>query len=294
MEQKKYLGMSILVSVVVTFVWCIIVSFSVSKPVPKVETPQQTVTVSDSFQSDVLTALSGVMSSIVSISANADIKSYVNDPSQINWPTTVSGQVKLGWASGILVNKDWYVLTNKHAVANLQAHYQVRLADGRIYTTDKIRLDPTLDLAILKIVDDKWNVPSDLSVASLLPFDQLAHVGQFVLTIGNPLGEYPNAVTFGILSAQQKLLMVNQKNIYTKLYQTDALAAPGNSWGPLVDLQWRVIGIVSSVDTVQHMTFALPLSSALIDTLIASIAQYGNIIKPLLGVEYLDITSSIS
>jgi len=55
-----------------------------------------------------------------------------------------------------------------------------------------------------------------------------------------------------------------------------------------------VIGIVSSVDTVQHMTFALPLSSALIDTLIASIAQYGNIIKPLLGVEYLDITSSIS
>jgi len=49
------------------------------------------------------------------------------------------------------------------------------------------------------------------------------------LTIGNPLGEYPNAVTFGILSAQQKLLMVNQKNIYTKLYQTDALAAPGNS-----------------------------------------------------------------
>jgi len=293
MEQKKYLGMSILVSVVVTFLWCVIVSFLVSKPVPKVETPQQTVTVSDSFQSDVLTALSGVMSSIVSISANADIKSYVNDPSQVNWPTTVSGQVKLGWASGILVNKDGYVLTNKHAVENLQAHYQVRLADGRIYTADKIRLDPTLDLALLRIVDDKWNVPSDLSVATFLPFDQFAPVGQFVLAIGNSLGEYPNTVTFGILSAQQKLLTINQKNMYTKLYQTDAQVSPWNSWGPLVDLQWRVIGIVSSIDASQHMTFALPLSSALIDALIASIIQYGNIVKPLLGIEYLDITPSI-
>ncbi|MCX6823370.1 MAG: trypsin-like peptidase domain-containing protein [candidate division SR1 bacterium] len=293
MEQKKYLGMSILVSVVVTFIGCIVVGFILRKPAPQVANPTPTVTMSDGFQSDVLTALSGAMSSIVSISANADIKSYVNDPSQVNGPTTVSGQVKLGGASGILVNKDGYVLTNKHAVENLQAHYQVRLADGHMYTATKIRLDPTLDLALLKIVDEKGNVPSNLSVATLLPFDQFASVGQFVLTIGNSLGDYPNAVTFGILSAQQKLLTINQKNMYTKLYQTDAHVSPGNSGGPLLDLQGRVIGIVSSVDATQHMTFALPLSSALIDTLIASIVQYGNIVKPLLGIEYLDITASL-
>jgi S1-C subfamily serine protease len=63
--------------------------------------------------------------------------------------------VKLGGASGILVSKDGYVLTNKHAVANTDAHYQVRLNDGRMFTVDKIWLDPTLDIAILRILDDK-------------------------------------------------------------------------------------------------------------------------------------------
>ncbi len=293
MEQKKYIWLHILISAVVTFLWCVIVSFVVSRPAPKVEAPAQTVTVSDSFQSDVLNALSGVMSSIVSISANADIKSYVDDPSQVQWPTAISGQVKLGGASGILVHKDGYILTNKHAVENTNAHYQVRLADGRTFTVDKIWLDPTLDVAILKIVDEKWSMPSDLSVATLLPFEQQATVGQFVLAIGNAWWEYPNAVTFGILSAQQKLLLINQKNIYTKLYQTDAQVAPGNSGWPLLDIQWRVVGLISAMDATQHVTFALPISSNLITTLISSITQYGKIVKPLLGIEYLDITSTI-
>lgn len=293
MESKKYLGMSILVSVIITFLWCVIVAFLVSKPAPKVEMPAETVTVSDSFQSDVLQALSWVMSSIVSISANADIKSYVDDPSQVQWPSAISGQVKLGGASGIVVHKDGYILTNKHAVENTDAHYQIRLADGRTFVADKIWLDPALDVAILKIVDDKWSVPSDLPVATLLPFEEQANVGQFVLAIGNALGEYPNAVTFGIVSAQQKLLLINQKNMYTKLYQTDAQVAPGNSGWPLLDIQWRVIGLISAIDATQHITFALPISSNLITTLVASIAQYGSIVKPLLGIEYLDITQLV-
>ena len=294
MEQKKYLGMSILVSVVITFFWCIIVSFMFTKSsvIPTI-TQTPVVQLSDDFQQKVLTSLSGVLSSTVSISANTDIKAYVDDPSQIQWPTTVSGQVKLGGASGILVSKDGYVLTNKHAVENLKAHYQVRLVDGRTYMADKLWLDPVLDLAVLRVIDEKGDSPDDLPVATLLPFDQFASVGQFVLAIGNALDEYPNTVTFGILSAQQKLLTVNQKNIYTKLYQTDAHVSPWNSWWPLVDLDGHVIGLVSAVDEMQGMTFALPLSSALIDALLHYIIQYGSIIKPLLGIEYLDITSTI-
>jgi S1-C subfamily serine protease len=53
------------------------------------------------------------------------------------------------------VSKDGYVLTNKHAVENTDAHYQVRLADGHLFTVDKIWLDPALDVAMLKIVDEK-------------------------------------------------------------------------------------------------------------------------------------------
>ena len=294
MEQKKTLVTSILVSVVITFLWCMIISLVLAKPsVTPTITQPSVVQVSDDFQQKVLTSLSGVLASIVSISANTDIKAYVDDPSQIQWPSAVSWQIKLGGASGILVSKDGYVLTNKHAVENAQAHYQITLADGHSYTADKIWLDPVLDVAIVKIVDDKGKIPDDLPIATLLPFDQFAQVGQFVLAIGNALGEYPNAVTFGILSAQQKLLTINQKNIYTKLYQTDAHVSPGNSGWPLVDLDGHVIGLISSVDETQGMTVALPLSSQLIDALIHSIVQYGTIIKPLLGIEYLDITSTL-
>lgn len=294
MEQKKYIWLHILISVIITFLWCVIVAFVVSKPAPKVEAPAPMVNVNETFQSDVLAMLSGVKSSIVSISANADIKSYVDDPSQVQWPSAISGQVKLGGASGILVSKDGYVLTNKHAVEKTDAHYQVNLADGRTFTVDKIWLDPTLDLAVLKLIDDKWSAPSDLPVATLLPFDQQATIGQFVFVMGNAWWEYPNAISFGILSDQAKLLTVNQKNMYTKLYQTDAHVAPGNSGGPLLDLQWRILGMVSSMDDAQHMTFALPLSSNFVTTLLSSIAQYGKIVKPLLGIEYLDITPLIA
>lgn len=294
MEQKKYIWLHILISVIVTFLGCVIVAFVVSKPVPQVEAPAPIMNVNETFQSDILAMLSGVKSSIVSISANADIKSYVDDPSQVQWPSAISGQVKLGGASGILVSKDGYVLTNKHAVEKTDAHYQVNLADGRTFTVDKIWLDPTLDLAVLKLVDDKWSAPSDLPVATLLPFDQQATIGQFVFAMGNARWEYPNAITFGVLSAQAKLLTVNQKNMYTKLYQTDAHVAPGNSGGPLLDLQWHILGMVSSMDDTQHMTFALPLSSNFVTTLLSSIAQYGKIVKPLLGIEYLDITPLIA
>jgi serine protease Do len=293
MENKKIIWMSLMVSIVVTLVWCIIVTSIVNKPAPKVENSQQMVTVSDNFQSDVIQALSTVMSSIVSISANADIKSYVDDPSQVQWPSSISGQVKLGGASGILVSKDGYVLTNKHAVTNMNAHYQVRLNDGRNFSVDKVWLDPTLDIAVLKILDDKWAVPSDLPVANFLPFTEQASVGQFVLAIGNAWWEYPNAVTFGILSAQQKLLLINQKNIYTKLYQTDAQVAPGNSGWPLINIQWQIVGLISSMDDVKHISFALPLSSDFITTELKSVAQYGQIVKPLLGIEYLEITSTL-
>lgn len=294
MEQKKYIWLHILISVIVTFLGCVIVAFIVSKPAPKVEAPAPMVNVNETFQSDVLAMLSGAKSSIVSISANADIKSYVDDPSQVQWPSAISGQVKLGGASGILVSKDGYVLTNKHAVEKTDAHYQVNLADGRTFSVDKMWLDPTLDLAVLKLVDDKWSAPSDLPVATLLPFDQQATIGQFVFAMGNAWWEYPNAITFGVLSAQAKLLTVNQKNMYTKLYQTDAHVAPGNSGGPLLDLQWHILGMVSSMDDTQHMTFALPLSSNFVTTLLSSIAQYSKIVKPLLGIEYLDITPLIA
>ena len=294
MEQKKYIWLHILISVIVTFLWCVIVGFILCKPAPQVVTPTPTVAVSDNFQSDVLQALSGAMSSIVSISANADIKSYVDDPSQVQWPSSISGQVKLGGASGILISKDGYVLTNKHAVEKTDAHYQVNLTDGRSFVADKIWLDPTLDLAVIKLVDDKWTPPNDLPVATFLPFEQQAMIGQFVFAIGNAWWEYPNAITFGVLSAQTKLLTINQKNMYIKLYQTDVHVAPGNSGWPLLDMQWHILGIVSSMDDAQHMTFALPLSSNFVATLLSSVTQYAKIVKPLLGIEYLDITPAIA
>jgi S1-C subfamily serine protease len=95
--------------------------------------------------------------------------------------------------------------------------------------------------------------PATLDVAQFIPFDQQPAIGQFVLAIGNALNEYPNSVTFGILSAKNRTFNINKTNIYAGLYQTDASLSPGNSGGPLLDLQGQVLGITTAIAEGQNI-----------------------------------------
>ncbi len=152
---------------------------------------------------------------------------------QINVATNNGG--KLG--SGVIIDKRGYIVTNNHVVAGGQ-EIQVVLADNSKYPARITGVDPTDDLAVVKI-----NAPTDLVTATLGNSSQL-HVGQEVLAIGNPLG-ITQTVTRGIISALGRNVS-EQRNGATTIpgaIQTDAPINPGNSGGALVDLQGNVVGI---------------------------------------------------
>lgn len=246
------------------------------------------------LQSSLIETIARAKKTVVSISISKDVKVYIEDPSQMNGPWTVAQQtVKLGWWSGIIVSKKWYIITNKHVVQDVAAKYSITLYDGKVYNVDKVWFDDLLDLAILKIVDVEWKAPIDLIPASFLSLSTQVDVGQFVLTIGNSLSTYANNVTMGILWGKNKQFTLNKNNIYIWLYQTDALVNPGNSGGPLLDIEGNVLGITTAITEGEWIAFALPISNEFVSGTIKSIENFGKIVRPVIGVQYVDITISL-
>ena len=246
------------------------------------------------LQSSLIETIALAKKSVVSITISKDIKFYVEDPSQLNWPGAIQQQTaKIWWWSGIIVSKKWYILTNKHVVQDTTAKYSITLYDWKVYNVDKVWFDDLLDLAILKVVDSNGNSPTDLDVASFLPLENQIDVGQFVLSIGNSLSSYSNNVTMGIIWWKNKQLTINKNNLYIWLYQTDALVNPGNSGGPLLDIEGNVLGVTTAITEGQWIAFALPLSKDFITSTIKSIESFGKIVRPIIGIQYTDITPAI-
>lgn len=142
--------------------------------------------------------------------------------------------------SGVVISADGYVITNDH-VAGDASTWRVRTADGKMHYADLVGTDPYGDISLLKIRD-----------VSELPFIQLGNsdnleTGQRVIAIGNPFGmgnldEKPT-VTVGIISALHRFHFN-----YTDAIMTDAPLNPGNSGGPLITMDGRLVGINGQID----------------------------------------------
>src|ERR1022692_4230152 len=136
-----------------------------------------------------------------------------------------------GIGSGFIVSSDGYILTNAHVVADA-ATVTVKLTDRREVTAKVIGADKRSDVALIKIA------------ATGLPavrFGDAAHLrpGQWVIAIGSPFG-FENSVTAGVISATARALPDEN---YVPFIQTDAAVNPGNSGGPLFNMDGQVIGI---------------------------------------------------
>jgi len=183
--------------------------------------------------------------------------------------------------SGFIVSKDGYILTNDHVVDGSD-RVTVRLLDRREFEAKVIGTDPNTDLAVVKIEAD------NLTPAPLGDSDA-ARVGEWVLAVGNPLGENLTfTVTSGIISAKGRSLAlpnVSDRSIQDFI-QTDAAINPGNSGGPLVSVRGQVIGVNSAIasrtGTFSGYGFAIPINLArrVMDQLIAN----GEVRRAALGV----------
>jgi len=198
---------------------------------------------------------------------------------------------KIGGASGFLVSSDGYIVTSSHVVADQKADYQAVLEPTKKYPVKVMSRDPLNDIAILKIDGEK------------LPFIELGDsskikLGEQVVAVGNPLGEFYDTVSAGIVSGLARLINARNSSLDKStrlkgLIQTDAAINPGNSGGPLINMQGKVIGINTAVVSgAQNLGFAIPINYAKKD--LKEVMKYGKIRRPFIGIKYIIINKEIA
>ena len=165
---------------------------------------------------------------------------------------------ELGLGSGIIVSEKGYIVTNWHVAGNRYSTCYVTLENGEIYSGNVTWADSDLDLAIVKINANglKYLELGDSSKIKL---------GQEVCAIGNPIGiEFQRTVTAGIISGLDRTIKIDDKNgesYMEDLIQTDASINSGNSGGPLIDKDGKVIGINSiKITSAEGIGFAIPIN----------------------------------
>ena len=164
-----------------------------------------------------------------------------------------------GVGSGVIFRADGWILTNAHVVEGA-TELVVTLKDGRLLPGRVVEIDSDLDLAVVK------TDVTDLPTAELGRSADL-EVGELVIAIGSPLGEFSDSVTSGILSATGRSIEVPDErgrvHSLKDLLQTDAAINPGNSGGPLLDAAGRVIGINTAIAaSANGIGFAIPVDRA--------------------------------
>ncbi|MCD8545765.1 trypsin-like peptidase domain-containing protein [Candidatus Woesebacteria bacterium] len=232
-------------------------------------------------ESAIINVVEETSPSVVSIAVN----STIFNPGQ----GVVDQTANIG--TGFFVEESGIIATNQHVVSETGADYIVIDADGNEYDVLEIVRDDLNDIALLKI--EEGNYPS-LDLAS----KQDLAVGQMVVAIGTPLGEYPGSVSVGIISGLDRnvttgadsLVYRGETKSYENVIQTDAAVNSGNSGGPLLNLQGQVIGINFAKTNADNISFALPVD--VLQSRLDEYLQYGKFLKPYLGVEYQNITQS--
>lgn len=193
--------------------------------------------------------------------------------------------------SGIIVRRQadkFYVLTNYHVVEDAY-RVAVRLADETDLKGTVIGIDPVTDLAVVQISSP---VLTDRNVVPLGDSNSVK-VGAWALALGSPFG-FEHTLTLGVISAVQRQLEDDENN-YPDLIQTDAAINKGNSGGPLLDVEGRVIGINSAIASPTGgsigLGFAIPINTAkpVLDQLIAD----GRVVRGWLGAGIQDLTPEL-
>lgn len=189
-----------------------------------------------------------------------------------------------GEGSGFIISPDGYILTNAHVVAGAD-EVTVKLNDRREFRAKVIGSDAWTDVALIKIKADHLPQVSIGDPAKL-------KVGEWVLAIGEPFG-FENSVTAGIVSAKGRFL---PKDNYVPYIQTDAAVNPGNSGGPLINMQGEVVGINSQIVSrsggYMGLSFAVPIDVAM--NTVEQIKAHGKVSRGRLGVVIQDVNADLA
>jgi S1-C subfamily serine protease len=190
-----------------------------------------------------------------------------------------------GSGSGFIVNSDGTIVTNYHVVADAQ-QVQVTLADRSSFAARVVGTDPVSDLAVLRINPGRRKLP-------VLPLGDSSRlqVGQKVLAIGNPFG-FQGTLTAGVISALERTIRTGSGALLDEAIQTDTAINRGNSGGPLLDSQGRVIGVNTLIFSPQGggsigIGFAIPVNT--VKYVLEDMVRYGRVRRPWVGVSAQEV-----
>ncbi|MDE3247600.1 MAG: trypsin-like peptidase domain-containing protein [Bacteroidota bacterium] len=184
--------------------------------------------------------------------------------------------------SGAIISEDGYIVTNNHVIDGAD-EINVTLSNQKSFKAKLIATDPSSDLAIIKI--DAKGLPFLLYGNS----DDV-QVGQWVLAVGYPL-TLEATVTAGIVSAKGRTLDINRRQSKTPIesfIQTDAAVNPGNSGGPLINPEGKLIGINSAIasPTGSYAGYSFTIPVNIVKKITTDLMKYGTVQRAYLGINY--------
>lgn len=196
--------------------------------------------------------------------------------------TRASGK---GLGAGVLIDEQGSIVTNAHVVDGA-AKITVTLHDGTRLPAELIGSDPQSDIALLHVT-----LPQGQHAPAQLGDSDKLEIGQKVLAIGHPFG-LGYAFSIGIVSGFGKLLEPKQELFQERVIQTTTPMNLGNSGGPLVDSEDRVVGINSAILMgAQNIGFAIPINN--VKSIVVELRKNGHVIRPWLGIKGKFVTDEV-
>ncbi|NJC27787.1 trypsin-like peptidase domain-containing protein [Neolewinella antarctica] len=200
-------------------------------------------------------------------------------------------RLQRGSGSGVIISADGYIVTNNHVVEGAE-NLEVDLNDQQTYQAEVIGVDPTTDIALIKI--DAKNLPTVQFADS-----DLLKVGDWVVAVGNPFS-LTSTVTAGIVSAKGRSIDIVRRSggelAIESFIQTDAVVNPGNSGGALVDINGNLVGINTAISSPTGVfagySFAVP--SAIVKKVTEDLREFGVVQRGLLGARIQELNTAFA
>lgn len=225
-----------------------------------------------STDKQLLDAYSTTVTGVVKQSAQAVV--HIKVIKKLQDPRSKKILDREGFGSGFVISTEGLIVTNNHVIEKAIS-IQVGFADGIESKASLVGTDPSSDIAILKVFD------GDLKPLTFANSD-LLEPGQIAIAIGNPMG-LQHTVTTGVVSATGRTLRATNGRLIDDIIQTDAALNPGNSGGPLVNSEGKVIGVNTAVvSSAQGLCFAV--SSNLATYIAGKLIMYGKVKRSQLAI----------
>lgn len=186
--------------------------------------------------------------------------------------------------SGFVISEDGYIVTNNHVIDKAD-QIEIEFFSGERLEATLIGTDPKTDIALLKVESEEP-----------LPFVQfgnsdIARVGDWVIAVGNPLGQ-GFSVSAGIISARERAL----SGTYDDFIQTDAAINKGNSGGPLFNVGGEVIGVNTAILSPSGGSIGIgfSMSASVVTKVVDQLKEFGETRRGWLGVRIQDVTADVA